>query len=220
MSRITIVPSDGVVMIDNVATYDVDLAALVGNGVHAVQWNGESGEVEWTADEDLNTTIDSLDDYQTYIDAAEDAIALAKTRAADPYYGMSDAQKLEAKRPLKATEIDQAFITAESQPITVGEHSYKGGFQSGMALDAQRRMMVEYAAVNPDAGITTVDFFDTSGNKVILPLVSDTEIDALDVCLAVGNKASENSFTCSSLQAQVEAAETLEELEAICWPEA
>lgn len=129
----------------------------------------------------------------------------------------TEAELLEEARAAKIAEIDAAFALAEQQPVSIGGHKFKGGFDSGLALDAARRMMIEHAATNPHAGITTVDFFDIYGSTVTLPLFSETEIDALDVCLTVGHAATLNSFKCAQLIAAARAATTIEAINAIHW---
>ena len=129
----------------------------------------------------------------------------------------SGEELLEEARQVKIGEIDAAFLGAEELPVSVGSHSYKGGYQSGLALDAQRRMLVEYAAANPLAGISTADLFDIHGATVTLPLNSETELDALDVCLAVGQAAAINSFKCAQLIAAVRAANSIEAVSTIHW---
>ena len=129
----------------------------------------------------------------------------------------TEEELLEEARTAKIAEINAAFQGAEELPVSVGSHSYKGGFQSGLALDAQRRMLVEYAAANPLAGISTADFFDIHGATVTLPLNSKTKLDALDVCLAVGQAAVINSFKCAQLIAAVRAANSIEAVSTIHW---
>lgn len=126
-------------------------------------------------------------------------------------------EKLAFAKQAKVNEINTAFQEADLNPVVVGGHAYKGGFESGLAIDAQRRAMLEYSAVNPLAGITTVDFFDVEGIKVTLPLSSEDQIDALDVCLALHQSASANAFKCAQLVAAVHAATTLSDVEAIRW---
>lgn len=129
----------------------------------------------------------------------------------------SGEELLEEARQEKIGEINTAFQATELNPVVVGGHAYRGGFQSGLAIDAQRRAMVEYATVNPLAGITTVDFFDVSGAMVTLPLSSETEIDALDVCIALHQSASANAFKCAQLIAAAMSATTIEAINAIHW---
>ena len=135
----------------------------------------------------------------------------------DPMSLMTMQEQVANAKVVKIAEINAAFANAEQHPITVGNHSYKGGFESGLAIDAQRRMLVEYAIANPLAGISTVDFFDIHGTTITLPLNSDTEIDAIDVCLAVGQAAAANSFKCAQLIAAAMSATTIEEVNAIKW---
>ena len=136
----------------------------------------------------------------------------------DGEYGKpTTEEKLASVKQAKVHEINTAFQEADLSPVVVGRHAYKGGFESGLAIDAQRRAMLEYSAVNPLAEITTVDFFDVEGARVTLPLSSENQIDALDVCLALHQSASVNSFKCAQLVAAVHAATTLSDVEAITW---
>lgn len=136
----------------------------------------------------------------------------------DGEYGKpTTEQKLAAVKQAKVHEINIAFQEAELNPVVVGGHAYRGGFESGLAIDAQRRAMLEYSAVNPLAEITTVDFFDVDGVKVTLPLSSEDQIDALDVCLAVHQSAAANAFKCAQLITSIHAATTLSGVEAITW---
>jgi hypothetical protein len=86
--RVTIIPSDGFVSVDGVGYSDLDLAAIDAT-VHAVQWWGESGEVEVkdaaTGKMQANVEIDSLDTFQLALaawQAAKDAAIAAEAAAA------------------------------------------------------------------------------------------------------------------------------------------
>ena len=140
-----------------------------------------------------------------------------KAVAVPPESLLDEAEILAAAKLNKQQEINAAFQLAETQAVQVGGYAFKGGFQSGLALDAQRRMMVEYAAANPQADIDSVDFFDVTGRRCSVPLSSITELDALDICLAVGQIAAINSFKCSQLLAAIEAAASAGQVEAIQW---
>lgn len=65
--KVTIVRPDGFVSIDGVAYSGLDMAS-VDQSIHALQWSGEAGEVEFVNDEQghkpANVFIDSLDDFQ------------------------------------------------------------------------------------------------------------------------------------------------------------
>ena len=165
----------------------------------------------------INKWVEPVDEYDAII-AMASQLAAAK---ADPYWGLSAdekaARRLAAAKSAKRDELAQSFAAAEIAPIEIGGHLYKGGSSSAMALDGQRRMMMEYAALMPELGITTVDFYDVYGNPVTLPIKDNMDIDALDVCLAVGTAASAVSFKYAPLARRLELAETVEEVEAIIW---
>ena len=89
MSTLTIVPDDKVILVDGVSVIcDFDIDA----DIHAVQWNGTNGHVEYKSGKD-NTFFSSVDDYQSYIDLhgvkkaeQEQAIQDAEAAAAAPEY--------------------------------------------------------------------------------------------------------------------------------------
>lgn len=66
--RVTIVPSDSVVIIDGVAKNPIDLSFMA--DIHAVQWYGTWGEVErvGTDYQHSNERIESIAPYQKAID--------------------------------------------------------------------------------------------------------------------------------------------------------
>ena len=70
INRLTIVPSNGLVIVDDQALNLTDerLQQLQADGVHAVQWHGGAGHVEY-CDERPNSNLESLGDYQWAIDA-------------------------------------------------------------------------------------------------------------------------------------------------------
>lgn len=212
--KLTIVPIDKVVIVDGVAIHDIDMTGIDPD-IHAVQFDGNGGWIEYKDGD--NEPIDSVSRFDAIIARHASALAEEQAKAADPYYGMTPEEKLVAVKQAKVTEINDAFQEADLNPVVVGGHAYRGGFESGLAIDSQRRAMLEYSEVNPLAEITTVDFFDVTGAKVTLPLSSETEIDALDVCLALHQSASANAFKCAELVAAIHAATTLSEVEAITW---
>lgn len=61
--KLTIIPSDGAVYKDSVSYSDLDLSSAPAN-VHALQWNGTKGWVEFVEDENFhkpaNEIIDAL----------------------------------------------------------------------------------------------------------------------------------------------------------------
>ena len=128
------------------------------------------------------------------------------------------ANKLARAKSAKALEIEQAFQAAESAPVAVSGWQFKGGFTSGLAIDAQRRAAEMYRQLNPQAP-DTATFFDVHGAPVTVPLLSDTEVDAADICLSISYFVSLNTFKYEQLRNAVWAATTAEEVAAISWGE-
>lgn len=83
---LTIIKRDGLVVVDGVGYSGLDLSSLA-DTVHAVQWDGISGEIEHkdpvTNKMTLNEPIDSIEQFQPLIDAWT-AADVAAHRAADP----------------------------------------------------------------------------------------------------------------------------------------
>ena len=87
MSTLTIIPDDKVIIVDGVAVvcdFDID------SDVHAVQWDGSSGHVEYKSKD--NTTLSS-NEYESYVTLHSDekirqaqVIQDAETAALAPLY--------------------------------------------------------------------------------------------------------------------------------------
>ena len=129
-----------------------------------------------------------------------------------------DENKLARGKSTKADEIEAAFQASEAVPVSVNGWQFKGGFTSGLAIDAQRRAADMYRQLNPQAP-DMVTFFDVHGTPVTVPLLSDTEIDAADICLSMSYIVSLNTFKYEQLRNAVWAATTVEEVAAISWSE-
>ena len=85
--QIKIIINDGYVSVDGVEYNGLDLS-FVHPGIHAIQWNGEIGEVEVkdpvTKKMIANIEIHSIDQYQPVLDAwkrADDAAKAAREAA-------------------------------------------------------------------------------------------------------------------------------------------
>ena len=63
MSTLTIIPDDKVIIVDGVAVEFTDNIDI-DSDIHAVQWNGSSGHVEYKSKD--NTTLSS-NEYESYI---------------------------------------------------------------------------------------------------------------------------------------------------------
>lgn len=71
MMRVTIIPTDGYVAVDGIGYLELDLTAI-DPSIHAVQWHGESGWIEYSDTPDgkpANVFIDTLAEFQPAIEA-------------------------------------------------------------------------------------------------------------------------------------------------------
>lgn len=69
--RVSIIPEDGSVIKDGVGHLDLDLS-FIDPAVHAIQWYGVEGEIEWQDERGHNVrneTINSLAPFQAALDA-------------------------------------------------------------------------------------------------------------------------------------------------------
>ena len=150
--------------------------------------------------------------------AAVEAMNSGKTaQVVDGAFVFTDVREtLVDAKTRKLQEIEAAFQAAESAPVSVNGWQFKGGFTSGLAIDAQRRAAEMYRQLNPQAP-DTATFFDVHGTPVTVPLLSDAEIDAADICLSISYVVSLNTFKYEQLRNAVWAAITAEEVAAISW---
>lgn len=68
--KVTIIPADGFVAVDGVGFNGIDMVSVESN-VHAVQWNGTSGEIERKDEAGKMTSNESIDS----LDAFDDVMA-------------------------------------------------------------------------------------------------------------------------------------------------
>ena len=118
--------------------------------------------------------------------AAVEAMNSGKTaQVVDGAFVFTDVREtLADAKTSKLQEIEAAFQAAESAPVSVNGWQFKGGFTSGLAIDAQRRAAEMYRQLNPQAP-DTATFFDVHGTPVTVPLLSDAEVDAAAICLSI-----------------------------------
>lgn len=117
----------------------------------------------------------------------------------------TEAEVLERLRVAKLAEIRDAFTAAAIEPVESLGIEWHGGMDSGLKLDAARRLSTEN-------GLPTVEFYDTANVGHSLPVA-----DALIVCTAVGVKYQTDFARKQTLMAQAEGAESEAELAAISW---
>lgn len=81
--RLTIVPDDNKVKIDGIVAFNVSMDG-VNPLIHAVQWYGSHGEIEWKPSDtepQRNETIDSIDAFAFLVTRHAEVIETAKRLA-------------------------------------------------------------------------------------------------------------------------------------------
>jgi len=94
--KLTIIPEDNSVYIDGVCVSGIDISD-VPNNIHAIQWNGNFGEIEYKTENKIKPNnleiIEILPYMQSCIDKhAEALIKIAEKAAAEK--AAADAQKM------------------------------------------------------------------------------------------------------------------------------
>ena len=105
-SKLTIVPTDGMVSIDGLSYSELKMTGIPKN-LHALQWFGKGGEIEYVADDygetKPNTRIDSLPKWaEKNIKVWEAANNLAITKAKEEEEAEAAAIQLASSEDLSA----------------------------------------------------------------------------------------------------------------------
>lgn len=226
--KITVVRPDNTVIIDGVAIADIDMSSIP-EDIHAIQAiqanNANVMKVEYTTG--ARATI-------TNINMLSDVIAQHNTKrlnieaaAADPYYGLSTDERLEAEKLVKLGELATAFAAADAASVMVSGIPMRGGFISVLALNGERDRLVAfnddliaaYKPRNPPTALvnSTYSFTDNNGDLHTVPLDSTTELDAKDICFAVALQVRLNHFKHEMKVKAVKLATTSQEVANISW---
>lgn len=107
--RVTIIPSDGIVAVDGRTIVAINMSSLP-VGVHAVQWYGSKGEVEFSMDEEghkpANEIIENLDEYQAVLDAWEAKRAIEDAPSEPTAPGIpTSVSPLQARKALRQQDL-------------------------------------------------------------------------------------------------------------------
>lgn len=205
--KLTIVLDDNVVIVDGIMYNNLDLSSLDKN-IHAVQFDGSLGWIEYK--NKPQRPINSITEFQAIIDQHTERYAFDKARELNPYHGMTDTERLEAKRLNKLTELNTAYSQAEDTPYTLGALTYAGGLESTRLLREARDIMLELE--RPKATTFTIQ-----KEIVELPHTSETEIDINDVVQSLAIRSEANLLKYITLINKLERATTEIQIEAITW---
>lgn len=151
MSRITIVPEDGVVIVDGRAVQGLDLSDIHPT-VHAVQWFGTHGWVEyvWLNDQVLdNQPITDLSSFQPALDAWQVAVDAEELEALRPYpswvlNAAGDAWEPPAPQPGPGYAWDETLLAWRDQAEWEADLAHKAELE---ARYAPTKIAAAYAAM-------------------------------------------------------------------------
>lgn len=128
--QLTILVRDALVSVDYI-TLEMDLApyALELEGMHAVQFSGTSGEIEWLDPERPNDVIYTVDQFQPIID--DHATQLAALQV--------DTRSEDERRASARAAIDQSAGLARARIASVGkfvEEEYRRAYEVALEHEA------------------------------------------------------------------------------------
>jgi hypothetical protein len=134
--RVTIIAPDRLVAVDNVAYNGLDFQALPAD-IHAVQWYGTAGEVEYVTDasgyKKHNTTLDSLAAFQPLLDVWQ----LAHDAANAPAPEDTEATLLKLCEDTAKQRLEETDWTQLADVV--------GSLVNKSEFDAYRAIMRSYA---------------------------------------------------------------------------
>lgn len=146
MSTVTIVPSDGIVAIDGKA-FVVDCSS-VDSSIHAVQWNGTAGEIEFVTvngQRAPNEVITDISPFQAVIDLWN-----AKNSAPPPPPPVPAKPTTLSRRQLLMVLMNHNFITVDEAVAAAGTGAIPAivaSYINSLPADQQPVAKITWAAV-------------------------------------------------------------------------
>lgn len=120
--RVTIVPDDGLIFVDNAAINGIDLSPFIDSTIHAVQWYGDRGwgEVEFKENPDGsrrgNQRITDFTPFEILLQVHADETA---ARLADPEREKTVMAAFASPRRTNARPLTPAVTKAPTAPASV-----------------------------------------------------------------------------------------------------
>lgn len=202
--RLTIIPEDSTVII-NGRRFDIDCSAL-DSTIHAVQWNGERGHIEYKDTpggiKPINTSITDVELFAPLVAAWEDAKALLDVQLSTPAAPTLDEARAAS---LKAVN-DRCAL--ELAGIISGYPD--GEVQSWAKQETEARAyLANQAAPTPLLGALC------EARGVPLAVLAQKVIERADLFAAASGRAIGSRQACEDA---INAAQTPEEAFAVVWP--
>jgi len=194
--RVTIIPQDSVIGVDGVF-YQVDMTG-VRAGVHAVQFDGAAGEIEFSDKTNMNEPIDDLTEFQVIIDRWQDAHNTATAPSPPP--------TLARAKALKMAEIERARDTAIFSDVSAHGRLWQA--------DRRSQEILGQAITLAQAGLPLPEAWRDASNS---NMAITSPADLLGIAGAVAQQTHAAYVKSWNLKAQVDAATTPAQVDAIVW---
>jgi hypothetical protein len=114
--KFTIVKDDKMVIVDGVGIEGISMQSLP-NKVRVVQWKGTKGHLEY--DDSTNEKITDPSPFSAILNLWTQKKQEIDAKEADPYYGLSEADALEAARNDKLVLVDQEKSRVKGAGVSV-----------------------------------------------------------------------------------------------------
>lgn len=151
--RVTIIPADSLVIVDGVPVV-FDFSDLVSTDVHAVQWFGEYGEVEFKQYRTptglvapVSQAITSFEDYSDVLERYNSAKVAQEEEAAR---AAAEHAALEEAHAALAERISNGVLTPEEEQ-KAAEFAAAEAAAAEVAIQMEQRILAE-AENNPQSG--------------------------------------------------------------------
>lgn len=121
--RLSIIVPDKTVIIDGFPVV-FDFRPLIESGIHAVQWNGSSGEIEFT--DRPNTEISNITEFQPVLDAYYEAITVQEQdwqqAEIDRLAALTYAEKRQLEYPAVGDQLEAIWSSLQIAPGSQAEN--------------------------------------------------------------------------------------------------
>ncbi len=205
-AQVTVIPSDSLIIVNNVGLY---LPFDAPKGLHALQWQGDTGHTEWQGGENkLLAKKDYTAQVAPFVTLweAEKARLDAEAAEAERIYN-----SLPAVKERKRMEINIARDHKEQSGFP-----YLGKIFDSDPISAQRLNVAANTAMMAQMAGHPFSLVWTVQDNSTITLDADQLMGALPALALNANTIHE---VAAALKAQVDTAQTVAEVEAIAWPE-
>ena len=171
--RVTIIRHDGFVSVDGHGIGGIDMSGL-SPSIHALQWYGQTGEVEYATDR-FNEEISDLSPFQFIIDRWTEARDWLANKEADEFFDIT----LQEARDLKIAQIMEFLRVKQEEEYDDGANRLSPvGVQS---IEQLTTLALLVKASGDTAWTTDVILADTNpnGTSVRVTLTADQIIDKI-----------------------------------------